>query len=59
LVNTAEGRGAEQPDPEDALIPSLCFVSQNPTDDIIDSKLRAFKLLHKKTLTFGQLAHVW
>lgn len=32
---------------------------QNPTEDIIDSKLRAFKLHHKKHFTFGQLAHVW
>ncbi|KAG2425818.1 hypothetical protein HXX76_013443 [Chlamydomonas incerta] len=31
----------------------------NPTDDIVDSKIRAFKLHHKKTFTFGQLAHVW
>ncbi|GLI63931.1 hypothetical protein VaNZ11_007072 [Volvox africanus] len=37
----------------------LYAVGLNPTDDIIDSKLRALKLHHKKTFTFGQLAHVW
>eukprot|EP00198_Chlamydomonas_reinhardtii_P000951 XP_001690286.1 predicted protein [Chlamydomonas reinhardtii] len=37
----------------------LYAMGLNPTDDIIDSKVRAFKLHHKKTFTFGQLAHVW
>ncbi|GLC41135.1 hypothetical protein PLESTB_001795100 [Pleodorina starrii] len=37
----------------------LYAMGLNPTDDIIDSKLRAFKLHHKKFFTFGQLAHVW
>ncbi|PNH07036.1 Ammonium transporter 1 member 2 [Tetrabaena socialis] len=37
----------------------LYAMGLNPTDDIIDSKIRAFKLHTKKTFTFGQLAHVW
>ncbi|KAG2490626.1 hypothetical protein HYH03_011017 [Edaphochlamys debaryana] len=37
----------------------LYAMGLNPTDDIIDSKIRAFKLHHKKAYTFGQLAHVW
>lgn len=32
---------------------------QNPTDDVIDVKLRQFKLYDAETFTFGQLAHIW
>lgn len=40
-------------------------VLQNPTDDIIDSKLRSLKLMDlttdddERTFTFGHLCHVW
>lgn len=37
----------------------LYAMGLNPTDDIIDSKIRAFKLHNKRELTIGQLAHVW
>ncbi|GFR42641.1 hypothetical protein Agub_g3578 [Astrephomene gubernaculifera] len=37
----------------------LYAMGMNPTEDIIDSKIYALKLHHKKTYTFGQLAHVW
>ena len=32
---------------------------QNPTDDVIDSKLRAFKLHENETFTYGHVCHVW
>ena len=32
---------------------------QNPTDDVIDSKLRAFKLHDSEHYTFGEVCHMW
>lgn len=32
---------------------------QNPTDDVIDSKLRSFKLHDAEKLTFGHVCHIW
>jgi len=32
---------------------------QNPTDDVIDSKLRAFKLHENEEYTFGEVCHIW
>lgn len=32
---------------------------QNPTDDVIDSKLRAFKLHDLANYTFGHVCHIW
>ncbi|KIZ03870.1 hypothetical protein MNEG_4087 [Monoraphidium neglectum] len=46
------------------LLPSdvLCFlraVGLNPTPDALDVKLRAMKLHHAQSITWGQLTHVW
>lgn len=37
----------------------LFAVGLNPTDDLIDSKLRALKLHELETLEYGQVCHIW
>mmetsp|Transcript_29926 Transcript_29926/g.66224 ORF Transcript_29926/g.66224 Transcript_29926/m.66224 type:complete len:340 (+) Transcript_29926:205-1224(+) len=41
------------------LIIFLYAVGLNPTDDVIDSKLRTFKLHESKTFSFGAVCHIW
>lgn len=37
----------------------LYAMGLNPTEDILESKLHAFKIHEAETFTFGQLAHIW
>lgn len=37
----------------------LYAIGLNPTDDVVDSKLRGFKLHNHRHFTFGQLCHLW
>lgn len=35
------------------------YALQNPTYDLLDSKLKTFHLQHHRHITFGQVTHVW
>mmetsp|Transcript_14736 Transcript_14736/g.36747 ORF Transcript_14736/g.36747 Transcript_14736/m.36747 type:complete len:245 (-) Transcript_14736:613-1347(-) len=41
------------------LVIFLYAVGLNPTDDVIDSKLRILKLHQNESVSFGQLCHIW
>jgi hypothetical protein len=41
-----------------AAVASAC-TCQNPTLDVLESKLRQLKLHNRSTFTWGELTHVW
>ncbi|GFH09877.1 uncharacterized protein HaLaN_05102, partial [Haematococcus lacustris] len=53
--------GLDKPDEltKQDLVLFLYAIGLNPTDDVIDSKLRFLKLHQREVITFPQVCHVW